>query len=369
MQLEFHQLDLRYEALRVRRTEVEQRLLGSLCELGQQVAIVVVALSAEPGRYVVIDGFKRVRALRRLGRDTVEALEWPLSEAQALVVDRANRESAALSALEQGWLLHELSERHGLSGQELATRLGRSASWVSRHLGLVRELPAGVQEHVRAGRLPSQAVMKYLLPLFRVRAEDAQALVEAAVRLHLGSRDIAELCRAWQGGSEAVRARLVSQPELFLRTRRELCAPDPRPQTPAETVRRDLDLVGVLVRRSARALRAEPGAVNPAQCELLRSLACQAQAELHRLEQQLQELEPAHAERTPTHDDSGTVCPGDEPPSDRPDAAVVAQGRQGRDCVGTNPGPACAAPQPCGRTPRAHPRTVRDVPGQPGPGP
>jgi ParB family chromosome partitioning protein len=369
MELEFHQLDLRYEALRVRRAEVERRLLGSLSESGQQVPIVVVALSDEPGRYVVIDGHKRIRALRRLGRDTVEAMVWPVSEAQALVADGAQRQSSALSALEQGWLLHELSERHGLSGEELARRLGRSASWVSRHLGLVRELPAAVQEQVRAGRLPAQAVMKYLLPLFRVRAEDAEALVAAAVRLHLGSRDIAELCRAWQSGGEAVRARLVSQPELFLRTRRELCSPDPRPETTVEKVRRDLDLVGVLVRRSTRALRAEPGAVKADERDLLRSLARQAEADLRQLQRQLEEMDPAHAERTSTHDDPGAVRPGDEPAPDRPDAEAVAQGGQSGDCFRLDAGPARAARQPRGRAPHADPRAVHVLPGQPGPGP
>jgi ParB-like chromosome segregation protein Spo0J len=100
MELEFHQLDLRYERLRVRRSDVERRLLGSLSEVGQQVPIAVVAAS-EPGRYVVIDGFRRIRALRRLGRDTVLAMLWPVSEWEALLVDRASRLSSTLSALEQ----------------------------------------------------------------------------------------------------------------------------------------------------------------------------------------------------------------------------------------------------------------------------
>jgi len=42
VQLEFHQLKLRYERLRVIRPEQERRLLASLAEVGQQVPIVVV---------------------------------------------------------------------------------------------------------------------------------------------------------------------------------------------------------------------------------------------------------------------------------------------------------------------------------------
>ncbi len=70
MDLEFHQLDRRYEDLRLRRPERERRLLASLCEQGQQVPIVVVKAQ---GSYRVIDGFQRLRCLQRLGADTVRA--------------------------------------------------------------------------------------------------------------------------------------------------------------------------------------------------------------------------------------------------------------------------------------------------------
>ena len=58
MELEFHQLDLRYEALRRRAPEREKRLLASLAEHGQQTPIVVVG--GEAGKRIVVDGYKRV---------------------------------------------------------------------------------------------------------------------------------------------------------------------------------------------------------------------------------------------------------------------------------------------------------------------
>jgi len=54
--LEFHQLDCRYEALRVRQPERERRLLASLADHGQQMPIVVVRGACA---YVVVDGHKR----------------------------------------------------------------------------------------------------------------------------------------------------------------------------------------------------------------------------------------------------------------------------------------------------------------------
>ena len=39
----------------------------------------------------MIDGHKRMAALEQLGRDTVEATLWPMSEAEALLLSRSLR--------------------------------------------------------------------------------------------------------------------------------------------------------------------------------------------------------------------------------------------------------------------------------------
>src|SRR5437867_11439305 len=91
MQLEFHQLDRRWEHLRVRHPGRQRRLLASLADSGQQTPIVVVAAEGQADRFVVIDGYKRIVALEQLGRDTVEAVVWPMSEAAAVLLDRSLR--------------------------------------------------------------------------------------------------------------------------------------------------------------------------------------------------------------------------------------------------------------------------------------
>jgi hypothetical protein len=48
----------------------------------------VVAVESQADRYVVIDGYKRITALEQLGRDTVEAVLWPMSEAAAVLLNR-----------------------------------------------------------------------------------------------------------------------------------------------------------------------------------------------------------------------------------------------------------------------------------------
>jgi ParB/RepB/Spo0J family partition protein len=363
MEMEFHQIDLRFEGLRSRGRDTERRLLGALDEAGQQVPIVVVE---EFGRFVVIDGYKRVRALRRLSRDTVSVVVWPLSVPEALIVERASRRGEGPSAFEHGWLLVELREHHGFSGEDLARRLGRSASWVSRHLGLVREVPDAVQEYVRAGRLPAQAVMKHLLPVCRVRREAACALAEVAVREQLSSRDLGDLGRGWLRSSELVRARLLADPALFLRSRRELAVTVP-PRPSGDGPRRDLEVALALIRRAGRSVSV-PVPLRP-DIDALRGLAADAVAALGRLVKRLEEGERSHAEAQPTDDDPGVARARDAAAEDRADPRPVAESGAPRDPVRADRGSVHRPHESRGRTSDAGPGPLCELPGQPGPSP
>jgi ParB family chromosome partitioning protein len=191
MELEFHQLDLRYEALRRRAPEREKRLLASLAEHGQQTPIVVV--SDPDGRHVVVDGYKRVRALKALKVDTLRATCWDLSQAEALLLERLMRCGEGDGPLEQAWLLRELHGRFALSQEELARRFDKSISWVCRRLALVQELPPEIQERVRGGEIVAHAAMKYLVPLARANRGDALKLVAALAGRRASSRQLGAL--------------------------------------------------------------------------------------------------------------------------------------------------------------------------------
>ncbi len=190
MELELGQLNLRYEALRTRSTLRERRVLASIAEVGQQMPIVVVR---DGGAYVVVDGYKPVRTLRHLRHDTVQATAWELGEADALVLERLLRAGDADSAIEQGWFLREMTDRFGLSREQLARRFDRTPSWVSRRLALVMALPASVQSHVRSGAIGAHAAMKYLVPLARANEEDCARLADAIAPSRPSSRQMADL--------------------------------------------------------------------------------------------------------------------------------------------------------------------------------
>lgn len=367
MDLEFHQLEMRYEHLRLRRPERERRLLASLAEKGQQVPIVVVALFEDAGRYQIIDGHKRVRLLQRLGADTVQATVWDMSEAEALVLDRSLRAAEAETAIEQGWLLQELRNLP-LSHEDLAKRFDRSVSWVLKRLALAQVLPESVQEHIRAGRIPAQAAIKYLVPLARAKREDCEVLSAAIAKHHLTSREVGEVYRAWREGSWDMRRRVLEDPELFLRAQRELEEEHPVEVRAADGLLRDLELVGRLARRAERRWREGSGVMEPKQREEVRLCLEQAREDLARLARRI-DTENAPAEPERADGDPGASREGRRETTDCADAEDLAPGGPEGHPVGFG---RVASPQPGGKG-RAAPDgdlgTLHFVRGESGPGP
>ncbi len=292
MNLELQQLDLRYEKLRTRKLEAERKLVASLAEIGQQVPVVVVR-GAAPEQFVLVDGYKRVRALRRLGQDLVGATCWDLSEAEALVLDRLMRTGEGATALEQGWLLHELTVRFELALEDLGRRFARSASWVSRRLALVEELPATIQEHVQRGELPAHAAMKHLVPLARANPAACERLVAAIAGKGLSNRQIGQLYAVWRDGLPAIRERVLTAPLLLLKARHALGTV---PEDEGRLVMDDLDMLAAVARRARRRLR--QGVFRrllPPERQEVGRLGAAAHEEMARLADRLREEEQADA--------------------------------------------------------------------------
>ena len=270
VEIDLHALDLRYATLRRRDSKRERSLVASLAEIGQQTPVVVVR-GATATSYVLVDGYKRVRALGRLHRDTVDAVVWELTEIDALLLVELMRSGESGSALEQGWLLCELHEQFGLSSGELARRFDKSTSWVSRRLALVRELPAAVQDFVRAGALAAHAAMKHLVPLARANLEHCLDLAPVLAAHGLSTRQVGTLCAAYVAGTEESRRLILASPHLVLRAEAE--AQRPRDRSPSERLVADLVSVAAIARRARRLVAPHPGQTATCGRELRAALA------------------------------------------------------------------------------------------------
>jgi ParB family chromosome partitioning protein len=226
LDLDLHRLELRFAGARLVEPRAVEGIARSIERGGQIVPCIAVSdPPVEPreggGRLVLIDGYRRVAALRRLGRDTVRVECWPCNLAEALLGLLARNQGRPLAAIEEALLLRELVQGLGLSQQEVARRSGRDASWVTRRLQLISGLPDAALVAVREGRLSSWAASRVVVPLARANAGHADRLLQALSEAPLSTRELRDWFEHYQRSNRAMRERLVDHPQLFVQAQQE----------------------------------------------------------------------------------------------------------------------------------------------------
>jgi len=245
MNIELNHLILRYALLRVMDSGRVSRLAASIGQKGQNTPVIVA------GENVLVDGYHRVEALRNLRRDLVEATRLEMTEAEALVMTWRLETGRRKTALEEGWLLAELMDGHGLKQVELSQKMQRSPGWISERLGLVRALPETVQGAVRKGRIPAHGAMKSLLPMARQDRAACERLV-AALKERMTDRQLERLWRSWRRADAEGRARIEAHPELLLKTEE---AVHPVPMDAEEQLASTFERIAGLCRRARQGVR------------------------------------------------------------------------------------------------------------------
>jgi ParB family chromosome partitioning protein len=158
----------------------------------------VVAVPGQGDQLILIEGYLRVEALRRLGRDTVFAEIWPCKEDEALIRVLAGTQQRHFDAIEQATLIKQLQCRFHCSLSDIARRIGRDLSWVSRRVSLIEALSEDLLDAVLKGRISTWTASRILAPLARANAGHAEALSRCLLAEPLGTRDVAEFYRHYQ---------------------------------------------------------------------------------------------------------------------------------------------------------------------------
>ena len=215
LDLDLHRLDLRFARARVAEPLAVERIARSIERGGQIVPCVAVAdppveILQGGERLVLIDGYRRIAALRRLGRDTARVECWACDLAEAMLGVLARTQSRQWTAIE------ELVQCLGRSQHAIARRSGRDVSWVSRRLQLLVGLPDAVLVAVIEGRLSSWAANRVVAPLARANSEHAERLVKALSDTPLDTRALRQWFDHYQKAGRLARERLVEHPHLFM---------------------------------------------------------------------------------------------------------------------------------------------------------
>jgi ParB-like chromosome segregation protein Spo0J len=156
LQLKWEEIGEHYGRYRLHVPEAERAMARSLERYGQ-LSPVVVCRRQE--RYELIDGFKRLGAVRGLAQ--IPHLSARLMEADERTAKAAiyglNRAGGRTRELEEAWIIQALVREDGLSQVEVAELLGRHKSWVCRRLALIERLGAEAREELRVGLLSPTA--------------------------------------------------------------------------------------------------------------------------------------------------------------------------------------------------------------------
>ena len=250
-EIELHQLDRPYEHLRIATGSTTRRLLSSLAEDDQQAPVLVI--ERDEGRYVLIDGYQRVVALEKLGRDTVDAVDSRRGLGADLPASPGTLDSAFGT---RGCLAAASADRAARPQSARARAPARAQPELGiRRLGLLTALPRSVQELVRKGRFSPYLAMKYLVPMARAISADCEKMAENLAGHQVRTRQMEKLYVAWRSSDDEDRARLVEEPMLFLKAAQEMERPShptlTRPSSRIEVPRR--------VQPSGRATSVEAG--------------------------------------------------------------------------------------------------------------
>ncbi len=178
--LRLERIDERLQRYRLAQPQLEKRMAQSLERYGQVSPIVICVHDHE---YVLIDGFKRLHAARKLkGITSLRSRRLEVDEQGAkAAIYNLNRIGGRPLELEESWIVHALVREDGLSQVEAAQLLGRHKSWVNRRLAMLERLCNAAREELRLGLLiPSMARQLTRLPMGN-QADALRAAREASL--------------------------------------------------------------------------------------------------------------------------------------------------------------------------------------------
>ena len=197
-------LDERYSRYRLPSAELDQAMVRSLRDYGQLSPIVVCRREEAP---VLIDGFKRLRASRRIeGMTTLFARRIDADEAAAkAAIYGLNQIGRRPCELEEAWIVHSLVREDGLSQLQVAELLGRHKSWVCRRLALLEKLIEQARDDLRLGLLSVSAARQ----LIRLPAGNQAELMAAMRRRSLSATEL-------EGVTDLLLASATAQQKQFI---------------------------------------------------------------------------------------------------------------------------------------------------------
>ncbi|MDQ6959457.1 MAG: ParB N-terminal domain-containing protein, partial [Mariprofundaceae bacterium] len=211
---DIHCLDLRFATTRLPSPRVVNARVHSIEQSGQLSPVAVIG--GEKKRFILMDGYLRLAALRRMGSDTVYVTLWDCDEAGGLLRVLAGAQAHPWAAIEEARTIRMLMNQFACSQHAIAKSIGRDVSWVNRRLSLIASVSDEVLTTICKGRLSTWAASRIIAPLARANTGHAGEMVKFLERHRLSTRELSLWNNHYQKASRPVRNAMVKDPALFL---------------------------------------------------------------------------------------------------------------------------------------------------------
>ncbi|MEJ2248158.1 MAG: ParB/RepB/Spo0J family partition protein [Candidatus Lokiarchaeota archaeon] len=114
----------------------------------------ILVKKLENGDYEVISGGHRLRAVKKLGWDEIEAKLLDVEEDSAAILSiKTNFLQKNLTDIEEAKAIKKIIDDFGYNQKEVAEKLGKSQTWVSNRLALILDVSKKVQEALKNDKI------------------------------------------------------------------------------------------------------------------------------------------------------------------------------------------------------------------------
>jgi ParB family chromosome partitioning protein len=156
------------------RTVFDDERIDELCQTIRTHGVIQpIVVRVRNGRYEIIAGERRWRAVKKLGLETIPAIIREFNDSQAAsiaLIENLQREG--LTAIEEAVAYQKLLDLHNLTQESLAQRLGKSQSTIANKLRLLH-----LSEPVKQALMERKITERHARALLALDSEELQVKV------------------------------------------------------------------------------------------------------------------------------------------------------------------------------------------------
>jgi len=156
------------------RTVFDDDRIDELCQTIKTHGVIQpIVVRVRNGRYEIIAGERRWRAVKKLGLDTVPAIVREFNDSQAAsiaLIENLQREG--LTAIEEAVAYQKLIDLHQLTQESLAQRLGKSQSTIANKIRLL-----GLSDPVKNALIERKITERHARALLTLDTDELQLKV------------------------------------------------------------------------------------------------------------------------------------------------------------------------------------------------